>query len=144
MIGDDQSQGNGNAVSIVSADVLNHLQPEQHNISERPKTLPDERASDTASAGATLMITSSVHAADNQSPGPQPSSQDGPEHSHSSGDLQDISRIHTERMGQQQQTIEDISTLLDTAQVGFNLNSYLPDRDSQSYITAWESTWLGN
>jgi hypothetical protein len=27
--------------------------------------------------------------------------------------------------------------------VGFDLDSYLPDRDGESYINDWESTWLG-
>jgi hypothetical protein len=82
MIGDNQSQLDGNAGSDVSTDVLNRLQPEQQNISERPNTFPNEQARDSASVGAALMITSSVDADNHDSPAPQLSGQDGPEHSH--------------------------------------------------------------
>jgi hypothetical protein len=129
---DNPSQCDGTPGSNVSTDIFNRPQPKKHNM--------NEQVSDAGAASATI---SSVDADDHHSPGPQPSGQDGPEHSHSSRDLQDISGIHTERMGQQQQSIGDISTLLDTNQVGFNLNSYLPDRDGEVYIEDWRSTWLG-
>jgi hypothetical protein len=83
MIGENQPQLDGNAGSDVSTDVLNRLLPEQQNISERPNTLLDEQVKDTSSAGATLMITSGVDADNHNSPGPQPSGQDGPEPSRS-------------------------------------------------------------
>jgi hypothetical protein len=68
MIGDNQPQLDGNAGSDVSTDVLNRLQPEQQNISERPNTFPNEQARDSAD--------------NHNSPAPQFSGQDGPEHSH--------------------------------------------------------------
>jgi hypothetical protein len=63
-------------------DVFNRPQPEHHNITERPYTFPNEQARDSASVGAALMITSSVDADNHDSPAPQPSGQDGPEHEH--------------------------------------------------------------
>jgi hypothetical protein len=62
-------------------DVPNRPQPEQYNSSGRPNTLPYEQARDAASAVSALMITSNVDADIHGSPAPQPSCQDGPEHS---------------------------------------------------------------
>jgi hypothetical protein len=41
------------------------------------------------------------------------------------------------------QRVGDTSTSQETVMVGFDLDSYLPDRDGESYINDWESTWLG-
>jgi hypothetical protein len=34
------------------------------------------------------------------------------------------------------------STNDEETQVGFNLNSYLPDREGETFIEDWEKTWL--
>lgn len=78
VIEDNQPQWNGN--SWVDG-VLNRPQPEQHNISDCPSTLPEEQARDSAPASAAL-ITSSRDADNYDSHALQPSGQDGPENSY--------------------------------------------------------------
>lgn len=43
------------------------------------------------------------------------------------------------RMGQR---VGDTLNSQDIIQAGFNLNSYIPDREGESYIEDWEKTWL--
>jgi hypothetical protein len=88
MIGDNQ--WDGNAGSDVSTDAP---QPEQHNISGRPNTLPDEQVttfndgnegSEVRSRYFTpISVAGSVIPDNHNSPAPQLSRQDGPGHSRS-------------------------------------------------------------
>ncbi|KAF1358983.1 hypothetical protein EJ07DRAFT_179125 [Lizonia empirigonia] len=78
---DNQSQCDGTAGSNVSMDVVIRSQPEKHNMNDRLTMLPGQQVSGAGAASATI---SSVDADDHDSHAPQPSRQDGLEHSHSS------------------------------------------------------------
>jgi hypothetical protein len=41
------------------------------------------------------------------------------------------------------QRVGDTSISQETIMVGFDLDSYLPDRDGEIFIDNWENTWLG-